>query len=463
MISAVSRRQRLNGNETPCPPCQGHPFGKRGNLDRLVPSIMSIRILVKNMSLQKIIIIHKQDFPLLKERDKRMRLKLALLTPLLFSFSLTSTFAQNDSAARKQKIAVFAPLYLDSAFDASNTYRYEKTFPKYINPGLEFYEGVQLALDSLNKEKSQLEVFIFDTRSSKILLQEQLNELDSVGLIIAHASVQENWVLADEARIRKIPYINVNLPNNGGVSNNPYFLMLNPSLQTHVEAVYRYLQKFHSLTTLTVFSKKGPMEDLIKTYLNDFGKSTASVPLKLKYVDLIDSFTVTQLLPMLDSNRQNTFVSASLDDNFNRRLITQLASASKQYKTTIIGMPTLDNFEKDFSKTEFKGPEIIYGIPFYNAKMDKLSTGIINHFSTKMYARPSDMVFRGYEVMFKYARLLSQFKTDLSSNLNNKSIKVFTDFDIQPVLNKQTMTMEYFENKKLYFIKWQDGVIRGVN
>ena len=368
--------------------------------------------------------------------------------------------AQNNS---RQKIAVFVPLYLDSAFDATNGYRYDKSFPKFINPGLEFYEGIQFALDSLNKENAQLEVFVFDTRSTKTLLQEQLNELDSVGLIIAHANAQENWVLADEAKIRKVPYINVNLPNDGGITNNPYFVMLNPSLKTHVEMVYRHLQKYFSVSTITVLRKKGQMEDLIKTYLDDFSKSTVAVPLKLKYVDLDDYFTEKQLLPLLDSNRHNVFFAASLDENFNRRLITQLVLAGKQYKTSIIGMPTLDNLEKDFSKTEYKGPEIIYGHPFYNSKMDKVSTQLNNHFTTKMFARPSDMVFRGYEVMWKYSKLLAQYKTDLSSNLSNKSNKVFTDFDIQPVLNKQTMTMEYFENKKLYFLKWQDGVIRGVN
>ncbi|HEY8971191.1 MAG TPA: hypothetical protein VIM64_18935, partial [Puia sp.] len=55
-----------------------------------------------------------------------------------------------DSTGR-HKLAIFLPLYLDSAFDASNNYRYDKSFPKFINPGLEFYEGVQLALDSLQK------------------------------------------------------------------------------------------------------------------------------------------------------------------------------------------------------------------------------------------------------------------------------------------------------------------------
>ena len=401
------------------------------------------------MSLQKMKIIHTPG------------LHPVILSILLFFFSFTSTFAQTNNA--KQRIAIFAPLYLDSAFDAYNNYRYDKAFPKFINPGLEFYEGVQFAIDSLNKENVPLEVFVFDTRSTKNLLQEQLNELDSIGLIIAHATVQENWVLAGEAMTRNIPYINVNLPNNGGVSNNPYFVMLNPTLQTHVESVYRYLQKYYSLNKITVLRKNGQMEDLIKTYLDDFGRSTTSVPLKLNYVDLADSFTVRKLLPLLDSSRQNIFVAASMDENFNRRLLTQFALAGKQYKTSIIGMPTLDNFEKEFSKTEFKGLEIIYGNPFYNGKADKVSLSINSHFSTKMFARPSDMVYRGYEVMWKYSKLLAKYKTDLASNLTDKNNKVFTDFDIQPVLNKGTMTMEYFENKKLYFIKWQDGVIRGVN
>ena len=55
-----------------------------------------------------------------------------------------------------------------------------------------------------------------------------------------------------------------------------------------------------------------------------------------------------------------------------------------------------------------------------------------------MYARPSDMVFRGYEVPWKFAKLLLQYGKDLASNLPINKYKVFTDFDIQPVLNKQT-------------------------
>ena len=148
--------------------------------------------------------------------------------------------------------------------------------------------------------------------------------------------------------------------------------------------------------------------------------------------------------------------------NFGKKLASQFASIAKDYPVVVMGMPTWDGI-KEFTKPEYKGLEIIYSTPFHNAKTDKVSQSISNDFNNTMYARPSDMVFRGYEVTWKFAKLLQKYGKDLSSNLGNKQENVFTDFDIQPVLNKKTMVLDYFENKKLYFLKWQDGIIKGVN
>jgi hypothetical protein len=72
--------------------------------------------------------------------------------------------AQKDTSARRQ-VAFFLPLYLDSAFDAADNYKFDKNFPKFLSQGLEFYEGVQLALDSLQSEGVKIDVRIYDTRS----------------------------------------------------------------------------------------------------------------------------------------------------------------------------------------------------------------------------------------------------------------------------------------------------------
>jgi hypothetical protein len=370
-----------------------------------------------------------------------------------------------QTEVRKHKVAIFAPLFLDSAFDYNHEYRYAKNvFPKYINPGLEFYEGAQLAIDSLNKEGAPLEIFIYDTRSSKQSIAQQLNkaERDSVELIIAHSNSQEVKIFADAGLKRNIPVINVNLPNDGGASANPFFVVLNSTLKTQCEGIYKHIQKYYSLNPIVVFRKKGQLEDRLKMYFDDFSKSTVAVPLKMKYVELTDSFTVNQLRVHLDTTNQTLCIAGSLDENFGRRLVQQLSILKKQkYLASVMGMPTWDNI-KDFNKPEFKGVEVIYSTPFYHSKVDKISQGITNYFNTVMFARPSDMVFRGYEVTWKYAKLLMQYGKDISSNLGNKQYKVFTDYDIQPNLNKQTMTLDYFENKKLYFLKWQDGVLKGV-
>ena len=381
----------------------------------------------------------------------------------LFCFVQNMT-AQAQSDVPKHKIAIFAPLYLDSAFDYNDEYRYSKNvFPKFINPGLEFYEGAQLALDSLNKEKAQLEVFVFDTKSIKETLTQQLNNADMEGieLIIANCSSAEVKIFAEAGLRKNIPVINVNLPNDGGTVANPFFVVLNPTLRTQCEGIYKHLQKYYSLDPIIIFRKKGQLEDRIKTYFDDFGKSTAAVPLKIKYVELTDSFTVNQLKPFLDTTNQTMCIAGSLDENFGKKLTQQLAALHKQkYLATVMGMPTWDGIA--FNKPEYKGIEIIYSTPFYNAKIDKASQSITRQFNKTMFARPSDMVFRGYEVTFRFARMLLQYGSDISSNLANKSTKVFTDFDIQPVLSKQNMTLDYFENKKLYFLKWQDGMLKGI-
>ncbi|HLY69415.1 MAG TPA: hypothetical protein VKR53_06775, partial [Puia sp.] len=73
--------------------------------------------------------------------------RLFLYFTFFILFVKTSGYSQNQADSQIHHIAIFVPLYLDSVFDAGNNYRYEGTFPKFVSAGLEFYEGVHLALD----------------------------------------------------------------------------------------------------------------------------------------------------------------------------------------------------------------------------------------------------------------------------------------------------------------------------
>jgi hypothetical protein len=80
-----------------------------------------------------------------------------------------------------------------------------------------------------------------------------------------------------------------------------------------------------------------------------------------------------------------------------------------------------------------------------------------------MYARPSDMVMRGYEAAWRFSNLLLKYKGEISSHLTQKEFNVFREFDIEPVINKQTTHTDYLENKKLFIVKWLDGTVKPTN
>ena len=394
-------------------------------------------------------------------------MKKTLLPVLIIAFSFicksNGAFAQTDTAHKRYTVAVFTPLYLDSAFDASGEYRYDKNFPKFISPGLEFYEGIKLAADSLKIENVALDIEIFDTRSASQTLQQQLSSapMEHAGLIIGHVTPAEAKILAEAAFRKSIPFINANLPNDAGIANNPSLVILNTTLQTHCEGIYRYLQRNYATSPVIIFRKKGAMEDRLQNYFSEAEKNTSGVKLKLKYV-LLDETKPFSVKQYMDSTKLMISIVGSLDESFGKTIARQLAEKVESYPSLLIGMPTWDAIS-DFNKKEYNSLNIVYTTPFYNPKTDKASISITNYFKTILYARPSDMVFRGYECMYRFGKLLSDRGSNLNTSIGEKKYKVFTDWDIQPVLDKQTLAIDHFENKKLYFVKKVDGIIKSVN
>lgn len=362
-----------------------------------------------------------------------------------------------DSLARYQ-VAIFTPLYLDSAFDETTSYRYGKSFPKFINPGLEFYEGAELAIDSLNMEGLNLDVFVYDSRSATQGIESTVNapEFDSIDLVIGHVNAKEAKLLANAAAKKNIPFINATYPNEAGVTNNPNYIILNSTLFTHCTAMYKFIQKNYSLSQVVVFRKKGAQEDRLKGYFDEITKSTASVPLKIKFVTLEDLFTPEDIKKHLNTEGTTVCIAGSLDVSFGQLLASQLASLYQDHHSVLFGMPTWWDLT-DFSKPEYKGIEVFYTTPFYISDSNKLFNNILADYKSRFYSRPTDMFFRGYETVYHFAHLLQLNGRNIGSSLSDKRFKIFTDYDVQPFVNSRTNTLDYFENKKIYFIKKVNG------
>lgn len=370
-----------------------------------------------------------------------------------FLLCIFYTHAQQQT----KHIALFSSLYLDSAFSEDLSYRYGNSFPKQAISGLEFYSGAQFALDSLGTISTlniRLHLFDLKSRSGNIQKISKSPVMDSIDLIIGAVSGPEFIQLAKLAQEKAIPFISATYPNDGGIKNNPFVVIANPKLNTHLLATYNYILKQMATFNLIYVRRKNEADNRVSDTFNELNKGTNGTPVvRYKTVQLSDAPMADELLPMLDSTRENVIIAGSLDENFGRNLALSTAEvAKKSIAVTLIGMPTWEGI-KELQKSDFKNIPIIYSNSFFNKK-DDWSTDFEDQYRKKTFSRPSDFAYKGYELTWFFSQLLNKYGRDLIKHLDDKSFRLHTDYDFKPIKwNKAAPQPDYYENKKVYMVR----------
>lgn len=390
-----------------------------------------------------------------------------LLLPVLFLLVAIiaikpASAQQTDSfpAPKIYRVGIFAPLYLDSVFSTAGNFRFSQTMPKFITPAVDFINGIQIGLDSLQLDNVRIEAQIFDTKSYTTSLQSLIKskKLDKLDMLIGPVKDQDYKLLADLALAKNIPFISVSYPNDGGITSNPFTIILNSTLRAHCEAIYAYLLQSHSTDKIYLCRKKGQQEDRVAGYFKALNEQEGKPLLSMQTLTYDSSIAAEVLQKKLDSNRQTVIVGGSLDETFASSLAYACKDLQPQYPIILIGMPNWDAFKTFSKKDEFEEFPVYFTTPYYNGKADIYSRMLIDCYKKKLKGSPSDMAFKGFECAQLFVKMLTKYPTDFMSHINDKNMKVFTDYNFKPVSIKGTSTVpDYFENKHLYFIRILNG------
>ncbi len=381
---------------------------------------------------------------------------------LVLAFVATGLFASSQGAVKKYRVGIFASLYLDSTFTGS-TYKFTNQMPKHILPGLDFVQGALMAADSINSNQP-LEVTVYDLRSADQSLDKlrSRNLFDSLDLMIGSVSGAEYRTLADLALLKNIPFVSATFPNDGGVTNNPFTIIVNSTLPAHCEAIYNFIMRSNPTANLVYVRRKGTQEDRLASYFAKYNKgSNGSTLLKWKTLNLNDNFTQTDLIPQLDSLKTNVLICGSLDEAFGLNLVNVAQKIHKTYPMELVGMPTWDGM-KDLTKPEYKDLSLFYTATFFNTGT-VAATNFTKGFTDLTYGRPSDVAYRGYELTRFFVHLLLRYDTQLMQHLNERTYRSFTEFDFRPVLNSTSGKPDYFENKRIYILKRSNNLVSRMN
>jgi len=395
---------------------------------------------------------------------------IAGLVFLIASFSYTELSAQTDTIIKQNdtiiqkpvyRIGIFAPLYLDSVFN-NNTFRYRQSLPRFIMPAVDFIQGAQIALDSLQTGDDKIEAFIYDTKSytQDVPYLIRNKKLDSLNLIIGSVKDAEYLQLAGFALQKNIPFISATYPNDAGITGNPFLVIMNPTLKAHCDAIYSFILQNHGTDKIYLCRQKGAQEDMVASYFKQINEQDGKPLLPIETLNFENNLNAGFLKNKLDSNRHSVLIGGSLDESFAGTIVKAAFDLKASYPVTLIGMPTWDGFAALHKKDGFKDFPVYFTTPYFNDKIDEYSKTITSAYLLKYKTKPTDMTFKGFESVYLFAKLLAMYPDNFMSHINDKTVKVFCDYNFRPVRGKAEIAVpDYFENKHLYFIKILNGTV----
>ncbi len=364
-----------------------------------------------------------------------------------------------DTLHTRVRIAVLLPLNLDSAFNGTEYNLSNSRISQYFLSGLDFYSGVMMAIDSLQKEHTNIEVWIYDTHNANqniMQLTSQMKPLNFSLIIACITNAAEQKTISDFSATNSIPVISATFPNDIYLENNPFFIMVNPIWKTHVDAIYNYLAQNYGGKTITLFTRKGALEDKITNELN---KMNVNHLIRISTIVLSDNFSADDVLKHLDSTTQNIIACGSLYEFFGQTLIKILNDNGATYSSVLMGMPTWSGMN-GVTGNDADKIQIVITTPYNYVSGGQFVSTISDNYKSLYYSRPSDMVYKGYETMYHFTKLLLSNPDNFINKLSDSSYKFSNEYDFAPVrLSQTSFVPDYVENKKLYFIKIISGHI----
>ncbi len=354
----------------------------------------------------------------------------------------------------KYNIAILTPLYLDSVDLEKNLTH----IPKFMMPGIDFYEGVCIAADTLNSQGFKLNIYVYDSKSNYIDIKNLIasDKLDSMDVIIGNASVSDLKLVADFAKKKQINFISAVSPADAGQTYNPYFTILQPRLSSHIEKIHkniisRYPEDNVVFITRNLTAEKNALSYFKNDLLN--ARPSRFTELELKG----DELNINDIVSKIDTNYNTTIVLGILDPSITYNYLKTLSTVALRYHLKVYCMPTTEAIKSISKVDEFPGMPIYYTSSYIIDKVTPASQYITNAYKRKMGSLPSDVVYKGFESLYFFYNLLKKYGTPFNTHLSESAYSFITPYKIVPI--KEKGSMKFYENKFLYLIKYEDGIM----
>ena len=256
----------------------------------------------------------------LRQSQQAAQMKKPVTTPVKKEPPKPPSLYPSSVVKDRYRIDVLAPLYLSELVQDGKVV--EKGLPDKVIPSLKFYEGMVLATDTLKKLGYKFDIYVYDV-ADELESPATLVNTDAFkgsDLIMGILSSKDFPLVASYVKRNNINFISALSPSNNSVSNNPYFTMLQPSLETHCEAIEAAIyRKNGNITPLLFYRTSVPVDNIA---LNNFITNNA---IEFKKVACDEIPSKDDIQPLLNKTGKNVILMPILNDKYVDGILVRLA------------------------------------------------------------------------------------------------------------------------------------------
>jgi hypothetical protein len=356
-----------------------------------------------------------------------------------------------DSKKRdRYRIDVLIPLYLDELVKDNKVQK--DRIPEKALAGVLFYEGIRLAVDTLTTMGYNTDIVIHDIAGgSKALLNE--DSLGKSDLLLGFVPTAEVAEVAEFAQKRSINFVSAYSPSDAGISRNPFFFLINPTLEHHCATLAAAINKKRNRDVLIVYKRSSQNLDstacahlLESEQLKNFTEVNASLP--------PDSATLDAAI---DTAAVNTIVMPIMDPAYAASLLTDLHRYFPETRFEIYGMPTWKSIVSD-KRIVGMGAHMAINMtqPYYFDPTVSAGLSIDEACKEKYGTKAGELTYRGFELCYWMVDLLNKYGTIFNEKTADNGMALFTKFDLKPKWDSDN-NFYYYENTHLYLYRYVAG------
>ena len=352
-------------------------------------------------------------------------------------------------------IAVMIPFYLDHSYEIdtgefnilSDAYR-SFTF-------IQFYEGVQLALDSIKKTGYSSIVHVYDVADDTSIIESLLKkpEFTSMNLIIGPLFSNSFTVVSKWASTNKVNIVNPFTNRSDILSGNPFSFKILPSLQSEANQIVDFINNNYPVSNILIVynDKESSYSDTLE---NSIQKIRFQKNPKIQYSKI--NYSKEGFLGVnknLSDSKINIVITLIDGEAFVSNFLRNLNERAFENRIILFGRNSWEeynNIEIEYLmnlNTHFYANSLIN----YN---DTLLQSMVYKFRDKYKADPDYYGFQGYDIMMYFTQALREYGKKFQFCLQNfKPLLLCNNFDFVKTANggyENTKGVVYrYENYKI--------------